>query len=318
VSLRWGFLSTARINRLVLAGARETDRAEVIAVASRDAARAQAYARDHQIERAYGSYDALLEDADVEAVYIPLPNSMHFEWTLRALEAGKHVLCEKPFSRHLEEVGRAFDLADSAGLVLSEGFMWRHNPQTARISGLLAEGAVGRVRVVRVAMSFQLVAVHGANDVRLQPELDGGALMDVGCYCVSAIRLVAGEPERAQGEQVVGESGVDVVFAGTLACADGVLGHFDCGFVLPRRGELEVIGEAGVLYVPDPFHVAAPGIELRRRDGVERIAVESANSYQLELENIADAARGDAPLLLGRDDAVGQARTIEALYRSAA
>jgi D-xylose 1-dehydrogenase (NADP+, D-xylono-1,5-lactone-forming) len=318
VSLRWGFLSTARINRLVLAGARETDRAEVIAVASRDAARAQAYARDHQIERAYGSYDALLEDADVEAVYIPLPNSMHFEWTLRALEAGKHVLCEKPFFRHVEEVERAFDLADSAALVLSEGFMWRHNPQTARISGLLAEGAVGRVRVVRVAMSFQLAAVHGANDVRLQPELHGGALMDVGCYCVSAIRLVAGEPERAQGEQVVGESGVDVVFAGTLACADGVLGHFDCGFVLPRRGELEVIGEAGVLYVPDPFHVAEPGIELRRRDGVERIAVEPANSYQLELENIADAARGDAPLLLGRDDAVGQARTIEALYRSAA
>jgi D-xylose 1-dehydrogenase (NADP+, D-xylono-1,5-lactone-forming) len=318
VSLRWGFMSTARINRLVLEGARETDRAEVIAVASRDAGRAQAYARDHAIERAYGSYDALLEDSDVEAVYIPLPNSMHFEWTLRALEAGKHVLCEKPFSRRSEEVERAFDLADSAGLVLSEGFMWRHNPQTAKISELVAEGAVGRLRVIRVAMSFQLAAVHGANDVRLQPELDGGALMDVGCYCVSAIRLLAGEPERAKGEQVVGKTGVDVVFAGTLACADDVVGHFDCGFVLPRRGELEVIGEAGTLFVPDPFHVASPGIELRRQSGVEHIALDRANSYQLELENIADAVRGDATLLLGRDDAVGQARTIEALYRSAA
>ena len=318
MSLRWGFLSTARINRLVLEGAREADRAEVIAVGSRDAGRAQAYARDHAIERAYGSYDALLEDADVDAVYIPLPNSMHVEWTLRALEAGKHVLCEKPFSRQPEEVERAFDVADSAGLVLSEGFMWRHNPQAAKISELVAEGAVGRLHVVRVAMSFQLAAVHGANDVRLQPELDGGALMDVGCYCVSAISLLAGEPERAKGEQVVGETGVDVVFAGTLACADGVVGHFDCGFVLPRRGELEVIGEAGTLFVPDPFHVALPGIELRREDGVEHIALERANSYQLELENIADAVRGDAPLLLGRDDAVGQARTIEALYRSAA
>jgi xylose dehydrogenase (NAD/NADP) len=318
VSLRWGFMSTARINRLVLEGARETDRADVIAVASRDTGRAQAYARDHAIERAYGSYEALLEDSDVEAVYIPLPNSMHFEWTLRALEAGKHVLCEKPFSRHSEEVERAFDVADSAGLVLSEGFMWRHNPQTATISELLAEGAIGRLRVVRVAMSFQLAAVHGATDVRLQPELDGGALMDVGCYCVSAIRLLAGEPERAKGEQVVGESRVDVVFAGMLACADGVVGHFDCGFVLPRRDELEAIGEAGTLFVPDPFHVASPGIELRRQDGVEQIALERANSYQLELENIADAVRGDAPLLLGRDDAVGQARTIEALYRSAA
>jgi D-xylose 1-dehydrogenase (NADP+, D-xylono-1,5-lactone-forming) len=319
LSLRWGFLSTARINRLVLEGARESDRAEVIAVASRDAARAEAYARDHQIERAYPSYDALLEDSDVEAVYIPLPNSMHVEWTLRALEAGKHVLCEKPFSRHAEEVERAFDVADSGGLVLSEGFMWRHNPQAAKISELVADGAIGRLRVVRVAMSFQLAAVHGEHDARFRPELDGGALMDVGCYCVSAIRLVAGEPERAQGEQVVGESGVDVVFAGTLACGDGVVGHFDCGFVLPRRGELEVIGEAGVLHVPDPFHVAAPGIELRRQeDGVEHIALARANSYQLELENMADAVRGDAPLLLGRDDAVGQARTIEALYRSAA
>jgi D-xylose 1-dehydrogenase (NADP+, D-xylono-1,5-lactone-forming) len=318
VSLRWGFMSTARINRLVLEGARETDRADVIAVASRDAGRAQAYARDHAIERAYRSYEALLEDSDVEAVYVSLPNSMHVEWTLRALEAGKHVLCEKPFSRHAEEVERAFDVADSADLVLSEGFMWRHNPQTAKISELVAGGAIGRVRVVRAAMSFQLATVHGANDVRLQPELDGGAMMDVGCYCVSAIRLIAGEPERAQGEQVVGDSGVDVVFAGTLACADGVVGHFDCGFVLPRRGEFEVIGEAGTLFVPDPFHVVSPGIELRRQDGVEQIALERANSYQLELENIADAVRGEAPLLLGRGDAVGQARVIEALYRSAA
>ena len=318
MSLRWAFLSTARINRLVLEGARESDRADVIAVASRDAARAEAYARDHQIERAYPSYDALLEDADVEAVYIPLPNSMHVEWTLRALEGGKHVLCEKPFSRHSEEVERAFDVAESAGLVLSEGFMWRHNPQAARISELVAEGAIGRLRVVRVAMSFQLATVHGEHDTRFRPELDGGALMDVGCYCVSAIRLVAGEPERVKGEQVVGESGVDVVFAGTLACADGIVGHFDCGFVLPRRGELEVIGEAGVLHVADPFHVTFPGIELRRQDGVEHIELARANSYQLELENIADAVRGDAPLLLGRDDAVGQARTIEALYRSAA
>ncbi len=319
MSLRWGFLSTARINRLVLEGARETDRAEVIAVASRDAARAEAYARDHAIERAYGSYDALLEDADVEAVYIPLPNSMHVEWTLRALEAGKHVLCEKPFSRHAEEVERAFDVADSAGLVLSEGFMWRHNPQTAKVSRARGRGCdwappgrpgrhelPARRRARRERRPLPTRARRRRADGRrvLLRERDPPRGRRAGA--------------RRRESRSSGESGVDVVFAGTLACADGVVGHFDCGFVLPRRGELEVIGEAGALFVPDPFHVASPGIELRREDGVEDIALERANSYQLELENVADAVRGDAPLLLGRDDAVGQARAIEALYRSAA
>lgn len=318
MSLKWGFLSTARINRLVLEGARESDRADVIAVASRDAGRAEAYARDHAIERAYGSYDALLEDSDVEAVYISLPNSMHLEWTQLALEAGKHVLCEKPFSRQPNEVDDVFDRAEAAGLILSEGFMYRHHPQTAKLAELVSEQAIGRLRLVRPAFSFPLGAVHGPDDARFRPELDGGALMDVGSYCVNSIRFLAGEPERVSGAQIVGPSGVDIVFTATLVCADGVVAHFDCAFVLPRRSELEVVGEEGSLFVETPFQVTSPGIEVRREGGVEHIALEPANSYRLELENIADAVRGDAPLRLGRDDAVGQARTIEALYRSAA
>ena len=317
MSVRWGLLSTARINGLVLEGASQTDRADVIAVSSRDRGRAEDYAAQHGIERAYGSYEAILEDDDVEAVYIPLPNSLHVEWTLRALEAGKHVLCEKPFSRRPDEAERAFDFAESAGLVLSEGFMYRHHPQTARIAELVAEGVIGRLRIVRAAFSFPLAAVHGPEDSRFRPELDGGALMDVGCYCVNTIRFLAGEPERVSAEQVVGPSGVDVVFAATLSLADAVVGHFDCAFVTPRRGELEVVGEEGVLAVADPWHVYEPGIELRRADGVEHVAVEPANSYRLELENVGDAIRGQAPLLLGRDDAVSQARAIDALYRAA-
>jgi D-xylose 1-dehydrogenase (NADP+, D-xylono-1,5-lactone-forming) len=317
MTVSWGILSTARINRLVLAGAEESDRVEVIAVASRDASRAEAYAREHGIERAYGGYDALLADPDVEAVYIPLPNSLHVEWTLRALEAGKHVLCEKPLSRRPEEVEEAFDRAASAGLVLSEGFMWRHHPQTGKLRQLVAEGAIGRLRLVRAAFSFQLAAVHGADDARFRPELDGGSLMDVGSYCVNAIRFLAGEPEHVHGEQVVGASGVDVCFTATLRLSDDVLAHFDCGFVLPFRDELEVVGEEGSLHVEDPWHIRSPGIELRRDEGAERIAVAPANSYRLELENVGDAIRGVAPLLLGRDDAVGQARTLDALYHSA-
>ncbi len=317
MSVAWGLLSTARVNRQILEAAEETDQARVVAVASRDRGRAEAHAREHGVGRAYAPYEALLEDSDVEAVYISLPNSLHVEWTLRALEAGKHVLCEKPFSRRPEEVERAFDLAESAGLVLSEAFMWRHHPQTKRVAALAREGALGQLHLVGATFSFQLAAVHGADDARFRPELDGGSLMDVGCYCVNAIRLLAGEPERVSAEQVVGKSGVDVCFAATLRCPNDVIARFDCGFVLPSRGGIEVVGESASLLVADPWHAHSPGIELRREDEVESIPVEHANSYRLELENIAAAIRGDEAPLLGRADALGQARALEALYRSA-
>ena len=317
MSVAWGLLSTARINELVLAGARASDRVDVVAVASRDAERAAGYARERGIARSHGSYAALLADPEVEAVYISLPNSLHAEWTLRALAAGKHVLVEKPFSRRAEEVERAFDAAEAAGLVLSEGFMWRHHPQTRRLVELVGGGAIGRLRLVRAAFGFKLADVHGPADARFAPELDGGALMDVGCYCLSGLRLFAGEPERVHAEQVVGESGVDVCVAASLGFADGIVGHFDCGFVLPFRDELEIVGEEGSLFVDDPWHVHEPGIELRHNGGIERIGVPRADSYQLELENVSDAIRGETPLLLGRADAVGQARGLEELYRSA-
>jgi predicted dehydrogenase len=261
----------------------------------------------------------LLADSDVEAVYVSLPNSLHVEWTLRALEAGKHVLVEKPFSKYPDQVEEAFGRAEAAGLVLSEGFMWRHHPQAHRLTELIDSGVTGRVRVVRTAFAFDLATERGTGDTRFDPALDGGALMDVGCYCISGLRLVAGEPERARGEQVVGPSGVDVVFTGALAFADGVVGHFDCGFIVPRRAMLEVVGEEATILVPDPFTPRIPGIEvLRPGDEPEKIAIEPTNSYRLELENVSAAIRGEAHLLLGREDAIGQARTIDKLYRSAA
>jgi D-xylose 1-dehydrogenase (NADP+, D-xylono-1,5-lactone-forming) len=229
------------------------------------------------------------------------------------------VLVEKPFSKHPDQVEEAFDRAEAAGLVLSEGFMWRHHPQAHRLTELIASGVAGRVRVVRTAFAFDLATERGTGDTRFDPALDGGALMDVGCYCISGLRLVAGEPERARGEQVVGPSGVDVVFTGALAFADEVLGHFDCGFIVPRRAMLEVVGEEATILVPDPFTPRTPGLEVLRPGAEpEKIPIEPANSYRLELENVSAAIRGEAPLLLGREDAAAQARTIDALYRSAA
>jgi predicted dehydrogenase len=312
--VRLGLLSTAHINDALLGGIAAVEGVRAAAVASRDPDRALAYAAEHGIDRAHGSYEALLADPGIDAVYISLPNSMHHEWTMRALEAGKHVLCEKPYSRHSADVAPAFDLAAARGLLLMEAFMYRHNPQTRRLAELVAGGSLGRPRVIRSVLSF--TAEPG--NVRLQRGLDGGALMDLGCYCVSGSRLLAGEPERIYAEQVIGGDGVDVTFAGTLRFPGDVIAYFDCALALPARSGLEVVCEGASLYVPDPWHAREPRIELRRADGsIETVTEEPVDSYALEVENFCAAIRGDAAPLLGRDDALGQAHAIEALYAAA-
>ena len=208
--MKWGIISTADINRKVIPGAHASDKVDLVAVASRDQARAEEYAQQWEIPRAYGSYEALLADPEIEAVYISLPNTMHCEWSIRALEAGKHVLCEKPLSRHPDEVEAAFDTADRTGRLLSEAFMYRHNPQTKRLQQLVADGAIGELRLVRSVFSYSL---YDHDNIRLRTDVEGGALMDVGCYNVSGSRLLGGEPERAYGEAWFGPSGTDWVFA---------------------------------------------------------------------------------------------------------
>jgi xylose dehydrogenase (NAD/NADP) len=312
--VRWGIVSTAHINRLVIPGAHESPLVELVGVASRDLGRAEAYAREWGIERAYGSYEGLLADPDIEAVYISLPNTLHCEWSVRALEAGKHVLCEKPLSRHPGEVESAFDAADRAGRLLMEAFMYRHNPQTGRLAELVASGAIGELRLVRSAFSYSL---YDPGNIRLSADLEGGALMDIGCYCVSGARLLAGEPETVYGQARIGETGTDWVFAGTMRLPGDVLAQFDCGTALPLRDELEAIGSEGSLFLDDPWHCRRPVIELRLADAVEQIELEPVDSYRLQLENLSAAIRGEAESLLGRTDALAQARALEALHNSA-
>jgi xylose dehydrogenase (NAD/NADP) len=312
--VKWGIVSTADINRKVIPGAHASEKVELLAVASRDRKRADAYAREWEIPRAYGSYEALLADPDVEAVYISLPNTMHVEWSIKALEAGKHVLCEKPFTRHPEEVDTAFDAAERTGRLLSEAFMYRHNPQTKKLAELVQGGAIGELRLVRSAFSYSL---YDHENIRLRTDVEGGALMDVGCYCVSGSRLLGGEPVAVHGEAWYGPSGTDWVFGGLMRFPDDVVATFDCGTALPNRDELEAIGSEGSLFLDDPWHCVNPEIELRRDGGVERIEIERQDSYRLELENVSDAIRGESELLLGREDALGQARTLAALHDDA-
>jgi D-xylose 1-dehydrogenase (NADP+, D-xylono-1,5-lactone-forming) len=314
--LRVGILSTAKINDAILTGARESAGAEVVAVASRDRDRAEAYAADKGIARAHGSYEDLLADEAVEVVYVPLPNSLHLPWSEQALEAGKHVLCEKPLSRRAADVEAAYDVAERAGRILMEAFMWRYHPATAKLVSLLQEGAIGRLRVARASFAFTLEP--GTENVRWSGELEGGALMDVGCYCVSALRLFAGEPERVFAERVDGDNGVDARMAGLLRFGGDVLGTFDCGFDIPYRAGIELVGETGTIVSLDPWHGRKPAVRILRADSEpEDVPVEAANPYAAELDDLAGAIRNGGAPRFGRADAVAQARAIEALYRAA-
>ena len=217
-------------------------------------------------------------------------------------------------SRHPADVEEAFDAAERADRLLTEAFMYRHNPQTARVVELIREGAIGELRLVRSAFSYSL---YDPQNIRLRTDVEGGSLMDVGCYCVSGSRLLAGEPETVYGQAYVGPTGTDWVFTGAMTFPGDVLAQFDCGTCLPERDELEAVGSQGSLFLDDPWHCRTPVIELRRDGEVERVELSPVDSYRLELENLTDAIRGEAPLLLGRDDAVGQARALEALHRAA-
>jgi D-xylose 1-dehydrogenase (NADP+, D-xylono-1,5-lactone-forming) len=322
--VRWGVLSTAGIGRVLIEASRTATHAEVVAVASRDADRARAFAGELGLAASFGSYEELLASEAVDAVYVPLPVSLHTEWTVRALAAGKHVLCEKPLATSAADAARCFDAAEAAGRRCVEGLMWRHHPQTALARRLVADGAIGRLATVRAALSVSVAP----GDIRRSVELGGGALGDLGCYCVSAIRLFAGEPERVYADQVAdGPAGVDLRLAATLRLPDEVLAQFDVGLDLTRRDELELVGTDGKLTVPDPWLCRSDHLELVRDGRRERLPVDPDGAfgltdperdvYRIELDTVSAALAGGGEPSFGRADAVAQATALEALHRSA-
>ena len=314
--MRWGMMSTASINAKVLAGAERSDDADVVAVASRSELRAKEYAARWNIPAAHGSYEALLANDSVDAVYISLPTGLHHEWTMRALRAGKHVLCEKPYSRWPDEVEAAFTAAQDCGLVLSEAFMFRYHPQIVRLAELvLDEGLIGDLQLIASSFSWP---TETADDIRLDLSLGGGALLDVGVYCISIGRLLAGEPRSVTAQYVADATGVDGALVGTMEFASSAMAHFDCAIHLPDRSHLEVVGSLGSITVSDPWHCADPQLTVALQGEAPRdLPTATAHSYQLELEQFGRAVRGEPNTLLGRRDAVGQARAVDALFRAA-
>jgi D-xylose 1-dehydrogenase (NADP+, D-xylono-1,5-lactone-forming) len=321
--LRWGILSTANIARnLFIPGVRAGTETTVLAVGSRELATAQQFAADLDIPRAYGSYADLLADPEVDAVYIGLPNSLHAEWTIRAAQAGKHVLCEKPTARRAADAQRMADACDAAGVVLMEAFMWRHHPQHARVRALLEAGTIGEPTVVRASFGYVIDRSRtGALNVRLARDLDGGSLMDVGCYSVNVARWVFGaEPVRIVGQQHVdADFGVETSFGGVLRFAGGQLALVDSSFQHAFTNRYEIAGPGGRIVVNGAFRPDdRPGrIEIHRGSDHAIEDVAPANQFALEADHFARSVRAGR-LLPPAENGVAQARVIEALLASAA
>jgi len=315
--LNWGLLSTARINRVLIPPLRVSPRNRLLAVASRDEHRARQYAKEWEIPRAYGSYQALLDDPEIDVVYISLPNSLHAEWTIRAAQAGKHVLCEKPLALTLDEVDAMIAAARQARVVVSEAFMYRHHPQTLEIQKMVREGLVGKVEFIRGHFGFLL---KDSRDVRWDAELGGGSLWDLGCYPVSYTRsLLVMEPEEVFGYQVLGESGVDRTFTGQMRFADGILAQFDSSFATPDRVGMEVVGNHGSLLIPDPFRPYTNPKVIIQREGkeVEIVEMPGADLYLGEIEDMADAILDGKPQRVSLLDSRANLAVLLALYESA-
>lgn len=317
--IRWGIISTAAINDELLPGFEAVADAELVAVASRNEERALAYAAARKIPMGFGSYEALLARSDVDAVYISLPNSEHSTWTRAALDAGKHVLCEKPLTLHSAEAVELFAAARSRGRVLMEAFMFRHHPQTARVLELVGAGAIGSVQAVRASFSFTVA--DPATDIRHRADLGGGALLDLGCYCIGFTRLVAGEePSEAMARQVLSSSGVDERTYGVLGFPSALIGMFDVSLRTPLDYGFVVIGSDGILDVPTPWYAHKPPqrVTIRRADGsVEAYDCAGRNSYELELENFCAAIRGTTPPVVDETFTIGNIRAIELVQRAA-
>ena len=314
--LRWGLICTAHINRAVIPPLRASARNQLVAVASRTSEQAQAYAKEWNIPRAFGSYEALLADPDIDVIYNSLPNSLHAEWTIKAVQAGKHVLCEKPIAVTVEQVDAMAAAAQKAGVVLAEAFMYRHHLQTLKVQELVESGAIGELRLVHGSFTYNLAR---PGDVRLDPALDGGSIWDVGCYPISYARCVIGaEPVEVFGWQVTGPSGVDVTFVGQMRFAGDVIARFDSSFRMPDRAHIEVVGSEGIINVPDPFKPERDHKILLTRNGeTETLALPDQMLYLGEVEDMADA------ILLGRDprisldDSCANVAVIVALLESA-
>lgn len=318
--IRWGVISTANIGKgRVIPAIQKSSNGRVVAIASRNLEKAQAVAGELNIPTAYGAYEDLLNDPNIDAIYNPLPNSEHAAWSIRCAEAGKPTLCEKPLARDAAEAQQMVDAFAQKSVPFAEAFMYRFHPQTDKVRELVAEGRVGDIHLLNSSFTFTLTY---ANNIRLNRALAGGALMDVGCYCVNVMRLLTGEePSFAEAFANFGrESEVDESMIGLLKFPSGVLGHFDCGLRSHRVHTYEIRGSAGRILVEEAFTMR-PGseytIKLWQGDQYHEFKTPAVDHHQLMVEDFADALLNNRPPRFPAQDAVENMRVVDQLLASA-
>ncbi len=304
--VRWGVLSTANIGRRVIPAIHASQNGVVAAVCSRSLERAQAFASEQNIPRAYGSYEELLADGEIDAIYLPLPNNMHAEWSIKCAEAGIPTLCEKPFASDAAEAQTIVDAFEQHGVLLAEAFMYRFHPQHARVKEIISDGGIGELQIINASFTFP---ISDEANIRLSKPLAGGSLMDVGCYCVNLMRFMSGEePTRITASGRIGETtGVDEALAGTFEFPSGVIGHFDCGLRAYRQHSYTLKGSAGMIVVPTSFvpdKTADTIVRHWQGDECNEHVIPAIDHYELMVEDFADALIQARPPRFAPSDAV--------------
>ncbi|CAM3804334.1 Gfo/Idh/MocA family protein [Marinicrinis lubricantis] len=318
--LRWGILSTAGIaRRSVIPGIQQSQTGEVYAVASRDASKAMAFAEELGIPKSYGSYEELLADADVDAVYIPLPNHLHKEWTIKAAEAGKHVLCEKPAALDAQEAEEMTAACHKAGVIYAEAFMYRHHPRYEQIREHIHSGEIGELRGIHGTFTFN--SAGSKENIRFHQDMGGGSLYDVGCYPISAARMLIGtEPIAATCHAFFSpdHGGVDMMLAGLVEFENGVSLSFDCGMWAAYRNTLEILGTKGRIEIPCAFTThSSPNYFIETADGRKEIEVPVVNHYACQADDFGRAVLEGASYPFDPMDSILNMRVIDACLKSA-
>jgi xylose dehydrogenase (NAD/NADP) len=314
--LAWGLLGTARINQAVIGPIQASKKSQLVAIASRTGDKAKEFAQKWAIPRHFGSYDELLADPTIDVIYNSLPNSLHMEWSIKAMQRGKHVLCEKPLTIHASDVDKLKEVSHNTGRVISEAFMYRHHPQTQKIKQMIDEGDIGKLQLIRGSFCYTITR---PDNPRLILELGGGSLWDVGCYPVGYARYLTGEePIEVYGQQVTGPTGIDLLFAGQLKFPSGIISQFECSFITPSKSVMEITGEKGRIIIPSPYK---PGekteIFLEQGGKTKTVELRGADLYYGEIQDLEDAVLDGESPLISLDDSRRNITTIEALYQSA-
>ncbi|WP_134703034.1 Gfo/Idh/MocA family protein [Ammoniphilus sp. YIM 78166] len=315
--IKYGIMSTARIaDKQVVPAIHSAANAEVIAVASRDEKKARMFAERHQIPKVYDSYEKLLEDPDIDAVYIPLPNHLHAEWTIRAAEKGKHILCEKPIALNAKQAMEMVESCKQHGVKFMEAFMYQFHPQWKRVRELIDKGEIGKVKKINAAFSFLL---NQPNDIRLEPLKGGGALYDVGTYCVHVSSLLlGGEPSQVQSIAKFSNQ-VDLTLNAQLVFPNDVMVQFDCSFEYAQRQFVEIVGEIGVIKVTLPFRPdkGVPAIDISGHLGHRVETFEEYDAYTLQIEHFSSCILYDQKPFYSPEKSIANMKIIDQIYSMA-